>query len=381
MPSFIMRRLPALMLAGSLIGLVALAVLPGWAPFLMRFEHQTADWRTKAFSDAVEGEHPSVAVVLVSEVTLDGYPYLLPADRGLLAKVVRGLDAAGAKVVGLDFYFSRTTEPAKDNELKAALRDVGAKIVLGALDERGRLSDRQREIQDSFIRESNRPAGFINLRTEPDGIVRFRAGPADGSKWPASFAELSAAAGGADNSAIEAPIAWLTSPDDESPAFLTLPAEALVDGTAAHEAAAKRGDIARLKGKTVLIGGDYAYLDRHATPMSGKGKEAGPGVFVHAHDVAQRLDGRVMHELGPRAVSGVIAGVAVVAALLGWLLGVRHEKVAGWTVATGILVAADALVFGGLRTILPFSLLLVAWVLGATAGRMAHILFMQRQAA
>ncbi len=381
MPSFLMRRLPALMLAGSVCGLLALLLAPGWAPFLMRFEHQTADWRTKAFSDVASDAHPSVAVVLVSETTLEGYPYLLPPDRGLIAKIVRALDAVGAKSVGLDFYFSRRTEPEKDDALKAALRDVGTKVVLGALDERGRLSEGQRAIQDEFIREANRPAGYINLRTEPDGIVRFRAGPAEGSRFSSSFAALLAAAAGTDSTGIEAPIAWLKAPAGGQSPFLTLAAEALIDGTAAHEEAVKRGDVQRLKGKAVLIGGDFAYLDRHATPMSGKGKEAGPGVFVHAQDVAQRIDGRTLHELGTSQVSQLIVGVAVIAALLGWLFGVRHASLVGWTAATGVLIAADALVFAGLRTILPFSLLLVAWFLGATAGRMAHILVMQRQSA
>lgn len=46
----------------------------------------------------------------------------------------------------------------------------------------------------------------------------------------------------------------------------------------------------------------------------------------------------------------------------------------GWTAATAILVAVDALVFYQLRTILPFSLMLGAWGLGATAGRSLRLL-------
>ncbi len=98
-------------------------------------------------------------------------------------------------------------------------------------------------------------------------------------------------------------------------------------------------------------------------------------------NVAQRIDGRTLHELDTGSVSLMIAGVAMVAAVLGWLLGVRYASLVGWTAATLILVAADALVFAGLRTILPFSLLLVAWFLGTTAGRMTHILVMHKQSA
>lgn len=368
------RRLPVLLLIGSLAGLAALVLVPGWAPFVQRFEHQTADWRTATFSDQLDDLHPRVAVVLISEATLQDYPYLLPPDRGLLANLVRALDAAGAKVIGLDFYFSRQTEPEKDAALVAALREVGAKVVLGALDERGRLTGRQREIQRSLIRDAGRPAGYINLRTEPDGIVRFRAGARSGSETPLSFAQRLAEEAGGGSAAVEDPIAWLKPPRSEKQAFLTLPAEALLAGTEANAEALRQGTLAKLSGKAVLIGGDFAYLDRHATPLSGKGGKARPGVFVHAQDVAQRLDGRVMHELDLATVRWVLLGVALAAAVLGWSFGVRHYNLVGWTAATAVLVAADVLVFSQLRTILPFSLMLGAWVLGATAGRSLRLM-------
>lgn len=378
MPSFITRRLPVLLLIGSLMGIAVLTLVPSWAPFLQRFEHQTADWRTSMFSDQLKDAHPGVAVVLITEVTLQDQPYLLPPDRGLLARIVRALDAAEPKAIGLDFYFTRRTEPDKDAELIAALREAKAPIVIGALDARGKLADRQQEVQRAFAKESGRPAGYINLRTEPDGIVRFRAGAAADGAIPASFAEQVAVAAGAKTSEVEAPIAWLKAPDKASPAFLTLPAEALLPGTEANKAATGRGDIARLKGKAVLIGGDIAYLDRHATPLSGKGSGT-PGVFVHAQDVAQRLDGRPMHELQPSSVRITLLGVALAAAGLGWSFGVRHFNLIGWTAATAILVGVDALVFYQMRTILPFSLMLGAWGLGATAGRSLRLLATDEQ--
>lgn len=371
--SFITRRLPVLLLLGSIMGIAALILVPSWAPFLQRFEHQTADWRTSLFSDRLPGIHPDVAVVLITEATLQEQPYLLPPDRRLLAGIVRALDAAEPKVIGLDFYFSRRTEPAKDAELAAALREARTPIVIGALDQRGKLTDRQQEIQRAFAADAGRPAGYINLRTEPDGIVRFRAGPAADGSIPDSFATLIAKAAGAQISDIEAPIAWLKTPKDGSPTFLTLPAEALIAGTDASKAALERGDIARLKGKAVLIGGDIAFLDRHATPLTGKSGGM-PGVYVHAEDVAQRLDGRAMHELGASAVRMLLLGVALAAAGLGWAFGVKHFNLVGWTAATAVLVGVDALVFYQMRTILPFSLMLGAWGLGATAGRSLRLM-------
>jgi CHASE2 domain-containing sensor protein len=371
--SWFKRRLPHILMAGSMAGLAGLILAPSVAPFLLRFEHQTADWRTSTFATGLDALHPGVAVVLISESTLEDYPYVLPPDRGLLAKIVRALDRAGAKAIGLDFYFARNTEPAKDGELIAAVREAKANVVIGALDERGRLGARQMEVQRAFIAATGRSAGYVNLRTEPDGIVRFRAGPAGGSSFPASFAARLAEASGATADAAEGPIAWLKTWRGRQP-FLTLPAEALLAGSAAHAAAEKDGALSALKGKTVVVGGDIAHLDRHATPLSGKGRKAEPGVFVHAHDVAQRLDGRLMHELGPGAVGWLLFVVATAAGGLGWLFGTRHANLVGWTAATSVLVVADVLAFAALRTILPFSLMLAAWVLGATAGRSARTL-------
>lgn len=371
MPSSFQRRLPAFLLVGSLAGLAALVLLTSLAPFLQRIEHQTADWRTAVLADRVANVHPHVAVVLITEKTLRDYPYLLPPDRGMLARVVSALDAAGAKAIGLDFYFARRTEPAKDSELTTALREAKAAVVIGAIDERGRLSDTQQSIQRAFLAESGRPSGFINLRSEPDGIVRFRAEPA-GGQFPSSFASLVAEQSGLGARPVEGPIAWLRSGTAQP--FLTLDAEALLADTAANREAVAAGTIAALNGKAVIVGGDIAYLDRHATPISGKGSGAMPGVFVHAQDVAQRLDGRRLSELDTGSVRLMLAAVAAAAAVLGWSFGVRHYNFVGWTAATAVLVAVDVLVFAQLRTILPFSLMLGAWVLGATAGRSLRLM-------
>src|SRR5262249_59744257 len=131
---------------------------PGYAPGLLRFEHYMGDVRTALLSDQLPSQHPSVAIVAITDATLAGYRTYLPVDRDLLARVVEAVDAAGAKVIGLDFLF---TSAADGNEvlLIEAIRRARAKVVLAAADERIGLSEFQRDKQLSFLREVDRPAG------------------------------------------------------------------------------------------------------------------------------------------------------------------------------------------------------------------------------
>lgn len=377
MPPIIDRwrpRLPKLIIAGSLLGLAGLLVAPSWVPGLKRLEHQTADLRTAWLADRNADFDPNVAVVLITDTTLQDYPFILPPDRGLMADIVKAVDAAGAKAIGVDFYFGRKTDSEKDAALLAALRDAKTRVVLGALDARGKINARQAAFQRDFIAATGRPAGYLNLRTEPDGIVRFRAGADAKTEFPLSFAALVAKAAGTKEPEPADPISWLNPPWGQDNAFLTLPAEALLAGTDANKAAVEKGLIAGLANKTVLIGGDIAYLDRHATPVSGKGIDAVPGVFVHAQDLAQRMDGRTLVELGDGRSNAAILLSAFMAAVLGWIFGIKHYNLIGWTAATTLLFGADALVFAQMRVILPISLMLAAWVCGAAAGRSLRML-------
>ncbi len=367
-------RLSVLILIGSLLGLAALIALPRWLPMLLRIEHQTSDWRTALLSDKRSDLHPGMAVVLIGEETLADYPYMLPIDRSLLAKTIRALEEARVRAIGIDLYFAKRTEKEKDEALLAVLKERGdTGIVLGALDERGRLTESERAFQSSFLEATQRPAGYLNLRIEPDDVVRYRAAPAQGSRTPKSFAEALAELAGVKTIPLEDRIAWLLPPRGQANPFLVLHAEALFDGTKAHEDAVARGEIEALKGRAVLVGGDFPYLDRHLTPLAALGGEKMAGVFVHAHILAQLIDGRAFYEPPARQVRWLLLGVALAAALLGWLFGLRHYHFFGWSVATAILVGVDAVLFSQFRTILPFTLMVMAWVLGAAAGRCLRI--------
>ena len=66
-----MRRISWVRLAVALASLAVIAGLlfaPALAPWVLRFEHWTADWRTAYLSDRAKSPNSRIAVVLINEI-------------------------------------------------------------------------------------------------------------------------------------------------------------------------------------------------------------------------------------------------------------------------------------------------------------------------
>lgn len=342
---------------------------------LKSLEHWTTDWRAALFSDRAASQHPRLAVVLIDDDTIQGYPYRSPIDRGLLARLVDTLDAAGARVIALDFLFDQPTEPDKDRQLQASIRKAAAKVVLGTVDQRVPLRAERREYLSSFEREAAASVGYLNLRYEIDNVIRGEADQAEpaakGARPSDSFAMAIARKAGATVATPASRIAWLGTPADGSDTFLSLPAAQLV--APANEAERKMAGmlLAGLKDRVVLVGGDMSdQTDRHPTPLSKMGGGPMLGVMIHAHAVAQLLDGRRLRVLDPPWETGLVFAMALWGFLLGWLF-----RATAWITSTlpiVVLAGLDAILFSTLRTIVPFAAPAIAWILAiyvARAGR------------
>ena len=341
---------------------------PRYAPGLLRFEHYLGDVRTALLSDQLPSQHPSVAIVAITDDTLAGYRTYLPVDRDLLARVIEAVDAAGAKVIGLDFLF---TSPADGSEilLIEAIRRARAKVVLAAADERIGLSQVQRDKQQAFFREVDRPVGYLNLATERDSVVRFMAQPnaEDKPAYPKSFAALIAESAGFTSSQDRARIAWLRTPRDGADTFLTISAEALLRPADDPVVQVLR---AGLKDKIVLVGGTLREIDTHLTPLTNRHEEKMHGVTIHAQMVAQMVDGRSIAQLETNAFSLrlALASVTVLGFLVGWGFRRKRQGLLASGLATAVIIAIDTIVFWQFRIILPLVLALAAWFLGEFSG-------------
>lgn len=366
----VVRRISRIRLVVALSSLAVIAGLlfaPGFAPWVLRYEHWTADWRTAYLSDSAATPNARIAVVTIDDETLKDLPSS-PIDRGLLADLVTAIKEAGARAIGLDILFYKPTDEKKDERLVDALK--AAPVVLGATDERGKseLKPFQWEFQTAFLDKVERPVGYLNLRYESDGVVRYAARPLPESRYPKSFARLLAEAGGKDAADTGDPIPWIRDPSNGTRAFLTIPAQDVI---------AKSGSaISNLRDRIVLVGGDFQNRDRHRVPLSVRDGEDMTGLMIHARILAGMLDrGSAITELTPEVARWLLIGIGSIGFCLGWLLWQSNVvSLLRWTLATLLLLAIDALCFRVFHLLMPFTLALLMWFASVTAGRALHVL-------
>jgi adenylate cyclase len=345
----------------SALALLGLFFAPAVPLTVLRVEHWTADWRTAFLSDRLDSSHPGLAIVIVNAETLEPYPYLLPVDHGLLADIVAAVDRAGARAIGLDFYFLKSSEKAKDDKLIATLRNAKEKVILGAFESRYSLKPQQLAYQYDFLKRTEARVGYINLQADRDYVIRNRAEPEPESRYRESLSYLLAHTARQNAGAVHERIAWLLPPRDGKNTFLKIEAHALLNGTAQ--------DAAKLKDRIVLIGGEFPFLDRHWTPLSLLTGAAMTGTEVHAHMVAELIDAnRSFSELAPLQVSLFLAALALLGIALGWRFQTRRFNFLDWRVVSFAVVVVDALLFKFAHIVLPFTLAAFAWILGVTIG-------------
>lgn len=342
-------------------------IVPRYAPGLLRFEHMLGDVRTAYMSDQLPSQHPHVAIVGVTDETLKDNKVRQPVDRALLARLIDAIDAAGAKVIGIDFLLARTPPPDNEDMLIDAIRRAKAHIVLAAADSRIALPPAHVSQQEKLLAAAGRPAGYINLATERDWVIRFKAGPLEGSPYSKSFAALLAEKFGASPDEAHKRIAWLREPLDHSDTFLTIPAEIFLQAPDASNQNLRAG----LRDKIVIVGGLFPDIDRHLTPLTAGAGELQSGALIHAHIAAALVDGRRITQLETEspALKLALLFVAALAFLIGWRFRHTSQGLLLGSLATVAIIAVDTFVFWNWRMILPIVLALLAWFLSEFTGR------------
>jgi class 3 adenylate cyclase len=320
------KYLPRLLIAAVAVAMAY--VLIDKLPFLALEENWLSDYRIATLQPA-EPQHPDIVVAAITEDTLKLFPYRAPADRRFLAGLLADLDAAGVRAVGVDVLFDQPTEAAKDQELRQALASMKAPVVVSYAGAEEGLDEDQRDYLDEFVPAPLR--GYATLRKDGyDSVVREMF---EGRGATPGFAlALARKVEPARAFAAEA-IAWRGAPSADKPAFRRYPAHAV-----------KLLPKALLKDKIVLIGADLTFTDRHRTPFHagfGPGDHLMPGVDIHAHALAQLLDGR--HRTGTGLATRI--GLCAVAALAA--VGISLLPWAVWLKVALALVAMAGLWVGG----------------------------------
>jgi adenylate cyclase len=310
--------------SGALVELSLHHLLPA-AP-----DRFTYDWRTALFSRTEPETRKDIALILISDRSLAQYPNQLPTDRVLIAQIVRALDSAGAKAIGLDIIFDRNTNNDKDEQLLSAIRSSRAPVVLGEIDERLKgVEQANLAFQRDFFTRANNPAtGHLYLWNwqqtgiggQPDQVIRYL--PPHLKNMPMSFAEALVKASGLHVSEVSGPIAWLkprAGNGAETFDAFEIPSHQPENLTAGTIVSPEMRD--RIRDRIVLVGGSYEDRDRHFTPMSIVDGALLSGIQIQAQILAQLIDGRSVQELS--LVQELIT--AFVLALIGFIGGRRFR--------------------------------------------------------
>jgi CHASE2 domain-containing sensor protein len=383
------RKLYALIAFACVLLIAALILLPRDIPWILPAEHWTADWRTVLLSDRLTQppEHPKLAVVLVNDDVLREYGISdMHHARGLLSKIIAAVDAAHPSAIGLDFFF--LSEPDADTTntqtLITTIKNATSPVIVGVAEPPIEMNSNERDYQSSFIGQTNRKAGFVNVRYETgDKVVRFYPGPS--TENHESLDSLLAEAGGSKpKDAAGQRIPWLLPPrnglsallpqrDDDKKAFLTIPAQHLLPPPGAKDQSSPAST--DLKDRIVLIGADLPRSDKHYTPFSVWTSQKMPGVLIHAHMTAGLLDqpARAITELDRHTLRYLLFGIALVGVGVGWyywqslLLGF-----VSWTLGLVALIVLDAVMFAAGHVTLPMMQAVVVWFLAVTTGHSIH---------
>lgn len=372
-------RLPRGAISVVLIALLSLAagvLLPRLIPMLGWSENWVKDIRISLFPHDPRPVRQDMAVLAITEETLGTLRYRSPIDRGFLASVLDRLDRAGARAVVFDILFDRETEPEKDKQLQQRLAAFPKPVVVVWADPPKRIeagvevkrsfvsiaiTEAQVEFMRSYVEGVRR--GYANLiRDGNDAAVRWinvmhREVEPEARGWEAirragrrilvSFGLATdppqkALGPGLPAAVVEAlglPIPEVdTLPLDYAVGLWDKHTQEYMPAIPTYEAhLAQVLPDSFFRGKIIFIGADLPDLDRYRTPFAaGYGVARGviPGVMIHAHAVAQLIDGRELREATP-AVEALIVALAV---LTGVFFAAHDLKV-----GTKLLLSASAL--------------------------------------
>ncbi len=277
--------------------------------FLRAGEHWLSDFRVAMFSPA-EPQNSEIVVLGIDEATLSRFPYRSPVQRDFLARVLNTLAGAGMRAVGIDMLFDQRTIPADDAALREALLSLQVPVIVGKADARAGLSEKQLEFQQDYLQGIS--TGLVNLLKDSDGVVRhIYPGHEQDGIWHDSFPLALARALGVSVPSTSVKLVYRGGGKGE-PAFRRYPAHVVASGILPPQWVADR---------VVLIGADLPQEDRHRTPLRLRpGSEPTmPGVLIHAHALAQLMEGMRFPDVTPWVAATWLAGFVLLGALLAWV--------------------------------------------------------------
>ena len=320
-----LRQVGPVRLAGTLLFILLglyVARFSWQVPLASDAERALYDLRFETRAERVLEQDGRIVLVTYNDDTLAMLGKRSPLDRALLARALRAIDAMNPRAIGIDILIDQA-QP-EDAELIGALSSMRTPTWLAfasAAHNPDQILPWQEEFLTDFLRQAAagpvRPAS-IRLETDlADGVIR---------RWPSRAAGLPPLLANAMSPVhpqfrdYRRSIDFRLPGSAELPVFTNLPIQFVAEFP--------EGVRDMIRGRYVLIGGDIQDLDNYETPMTRVSGRWTKGLEVHAHMLAQQLDGRMPAPLPSWvlwiAAIGVVAAGALTSLLewRGWKLGV-----------------------------------------------------------
>ena len=317
------------------IGLLV-AGLSWHIPLLHDAEDGLYDVRASLFAPATDTDK-RVALVVYTADTNRKTGKISPVDRTILAKALQQIDKLGAKGVGIDILFD--SPQADDVLLQSTLKAMKTPVFLAFANNKTNpdaITFEQEQDLQKYIDAVRTPVvGPMSILLETDADAVARRWPHQYQGLPPVLAMSLTAKQGADADPRFAqylgPIRYRVPTAKDRPVFDKLPIDLLAD----PDSAALVGDT--IKGRYVLIGGDFSDFDQFDTPFTRTGNPVTGerrmiGVEVHASMLAQVLD----HKLPPALPRALLWLAAVLAVALG--VTTASTKIRTALLALGVIV-------------------------------------------
>jgi CHASE2 domain-containing sensor protein len=339
------------------------------------------DWKVSLLSTKIDKQRNDLALVYIDDNSLADYPYRSPIDRGLLAELIRVVDRANPKAIGLDIIFDRPTEKDRDDALINSLNNVHTPVVLVATDEQERGIHKDIEFwQDRYLSRVKRSvvisSPFLGsedtLFSLSDNVVRSME-PFDNTrnkKKPFAFALAKY------ERVIKYPSArtidWLLPSTNGVEPFQTFVVQPhkRVSGTSNGDTVLPVVVRPFLQDKIVIIGANMIGLDRHRIPMTVATDLDVPGAYIQAQILAQIKDHREITDM-PLYFSIII--IFITAFILFYAIehsGRDHPEILFEFIIMALIISASILMFCK-RINFPSLSLLMTWFLVAFFGKYA----------
>jgi adenylate cyclase len=275
-------------------------------------------FRTAAIA---EEQDPRIVLVTYDDQTLRLLEKRSPLDRAMLARALRLIDAMAPRSIGIDILIDQPQR--EDAELIAAFRAMRTPTFLGFASSSANAAQVDYE-QEQFLRAflgrlggSNVRPASIRMETDlNDNVVRRWPRLREG--LPPLLANLMSPVH-PEFRTYSRSIDFRLPRNQDDTVFVNLPIHFVAEFPNAARA--------MVEGRHVLIGGNINDVDDYETPMTRFTAGWTKGVEVHAHILAQQLDGRMPAPI-PLWALWVGAILAVAAGALSSLLEIRGWKLA-----------------------------------------------------